>query len=411
MSIDFYPERSTLQADYAEKRPHYQTAMVEFSQHIQTTLEALDTEVAIKGRIKSFPSYFEKLLKRLEKCKGGGTMDPIHDIIALRVVCPFLEDVARVETLLRASYMVQDVEHKGEQHTVGEFGYSCTHLVLTIPERIRRSVPLPDLETAEVQIRTILQDAWAEVEHELIYKSRIAPLDTPLRRKLAALNATLSLSDITFQEIRDYQRKLHKELDKRRLSFAPEDAESLTRGDIEGKQAHSTASEPDGSISSAGAAPRSMDEMLVEALHAHNNKKFPTAIELYTRILQAAIEPPLRAIVLIHRGIARFGQARYEQALEDFSAATQCEPDNGKAFFHLGTVYRVLGNHADAVRHLHRSVELNPYRLEALVGLANALFEMGDYPAVLEYCGKALRLDPDMPAALKLRSAALARLG
>lgn len=43
--------------------------------------------------------------------------------------------------------------------------------------------------------------------------------DESVRRKLAALNANLTLADITFQEIRDYQRKLHGELRERRRSL------------------------------------------------------------------------------------------------------------------------------------------------------------------------------------------------
>ena len=71
----------------------------------------------------------------------------------------------------------------------------------------------------EIQLCTILQDAWSEVEHELVYKTNFNPFDEPLKRKLAALNATLNLSDTLFQEIRDYQRLLQSELNKRRESF------------------------------------------------------------------------------------------------------------------------------------------------------------------------------------------------
>lgn len=416
MNIEWYPERNAQQAEYTGKMSLYRSAMVELWRDMQTTVEDMDTPVTIKGRVKSFPSYFEKLLSRLEKRHVSGVMEPIHDIIALRVVCPFMEDLAGVEQRLRAKYTIVDMEHKGENHTIGEFGYSCVHLVFAIPKRVRQKVHGLDLETAEVQIRTILQDAWAEVEHELIYKSQIAPLDSPLRRKLAALNATLSLSDITFQEIRDYQRKLNKELEKRRLSFDVENTEKLSESFIDGDEERaeddvSLNSEHEDTTTSAQTVPRSMDELLVDALHAHNRRHFPTAIKLYSRILQTSTEPRLKAIVLIHRGIAHFCQAHYEQAFEDFATAAHCEPENGKAFYHLGTVNRVLGDHAAAVRHLRKSVELNPYRLEALVGLASAFFELGDYPAVLEYCERALRIKPDIPSARKLRSAALMKIG
>jgi putative GTP pyrophosphokinase len=95
-------------------------------------------------------------------------MEPIHDILAFRVVCPFLEDTTRAEEKLRSNYIIHDVERKGENHTIGEFGYNSTHLELEIPERIRQLIPLLDIEIVRSSDRTILQDAWAEVEHELI---------------------------------------------------------------------------------------------------------------------------------------------------------------------------------------------------------------------------------------------------
>lgn len=129
----------------------------------------------------------------------------------------------------------------------------------------------------------------------MIYKSHIAPLDTPLRRKLAAINATLTLSDITFQEIRDYQRQLHKELYKRRLSFAAEHPGQIQHNNHNKKTFHET-SETECEIRSTETNIRNMDDLLVEALHAHNRKNYPTAIELYTRILQSSIETRLRKV-------------------------------------------------------------------------------------------------------------------
>jgi len=87
------------------------------------------------------------------------------------------------------------------------------------PADLVESLALADPPPCEIQVRTILQDAWAEVEHELIYKSKFLPFDQPLKRKMAALNANLTLSDIIFQEIREYQRQLNQELEKRRRQF------------------------------------------------------------------------------------------------------------------------------------------------------------------------------------------------
>ena len=70
-----------------------------------------------------------------------------------------------------------------------------------------------------MQVCTALQDAWSEVEHSLFYKTEFSPFDETLKRKLSALNANLTLSDILFQEILDYKKNLHKQLKKRRENF------------------------------------------------------------------------------------------------------------------------------------------------------------------------------------------------
>jgi putative GTP pyrophosphokinase len=115
--------------------------------------------------------------------------------------------VADIEKLVRSNFPVFEVERKGEEQSFREFGYRSVHLNLRLSSG----------NFCEIQIRTILQDAWAEVEHEIVYKGSFTPFDEPLKRKLAALNATLSLSDIIFQELRNYQRKLNREVRFRRI--------------------------------------------------------------------------------------------------------------------------------------------------------------------------------------------------
>ena len=102
-----------------------------------------------------------------------------------------------------------DVERKGSERSFREFGYESIHLLVELPEDLREEARGFDRPAFEVQLRTILQEAWAEVEHELVYKAEFTPFDEPMKRKLAALNANLSLSDIIFQEILDYQRRLN----------------------------------------------------------------------------------------------------------------------------------------------------------------------------------------------------------
>ena len=184
--------------------------------HAEVKLNALPT---YKSRVKSFNSYYKKILRlKPEETKGcSDSLVLLTDMMGIRMICAFLEDMQLGLEQIKKTFEIKEIEVKGAEKKFSEFGYESIHVLIKIPDSCKPPVelfeglkPLGENLVCEIQIRTILQDAWAEVEHELIYKTEFNPFDIPLRRKLASLNAMLSLADITFQEIRDYQNKLHR---------------------------------------------------------------------------------------------------------------------------------------------------------------------------------------------------------
>ena len=413
-----YPDRQKLQEQYDALLPSYIAALEVFQARLKGALGASGVHFTIKYRVKTFASYYGKLLKRKTGEKHTGEAIPIHDILGTRIVCPFLDDIEVVENRLREAFSVQEIERKGAERTFREFGYSSTHLLIEIPDDIRERYPDLNLKIAEVQVRTFLQDAWAEVEHELIYKNSnsITPMDEPLRRKLAALNANLSLSDDIFQEIRDYQRRLHGELNKRRHSFTAQleeikpglTAASSTKREAEAAAAAQRDRRLDNGIQDITTTNK--DQLLLSALNAHNQKNFPLAIAVYTKILEQEVPPYIKALVLIHRGKAYFSQSNYREALQDFRAATECERNNNRAFYHLGIVNRVLNDNSAALTALQSCLEINPFHVDALFALGGVYFEMGDYPGALEYCEKALLVEPESRAIKEFRNLVITRM-
>ncbi|MFW5718348.1 MAG: (p)ppGpp synthetase [Spirochaetota bacterium] len=421
------PARDELETTYREHVDTYDKLAFELHRRMRSALENCGLRSTIKYRVKSFDSYYGKLLRILRNSGETGESVSVTDVVAMRVVCPFLEDVALAERCIRSQFRVSEVDRKGAEFSVREFGYESIHCLIRVPDDLLESFHIAGPFECEVQIRTILQDAWAEVEHELVYKADFTPFDEAVQRKLAALNANLSLSDITFQEIRDYQRRLHGELRKRRSGFwnlisdtmgepglaesADEllDVDAVTFGVSPSLRAGPHGDEAVGPRSVWTKSAGGLDAQLLEALQAHNDGEFDRADEVYTEILGTRPRPYVRAVVHIHRGMARFASARYRDALEDFTAALELDQANWRALFYRGTVYRVLGDTGHAEADFTACLSSDPYRVECLFQRAALYVQQDRLDDALADCDRALAVEPSARAVEQLRASVLER--
>jgi putative GTP pyrophosphokinase len=375
---------------------------------IEEALRHLPSTPTIKSRSKDFTSYFKKYLRVLRQNKGDEKSAVITDLIGLRIICPFIEDISGVQAALQKNFEVLEVDYKGSGHTFREFGYRSTHMLIRIPGDITGKHGVLDVDVAEVQIRTILQDAWAEVEHELVYKAEFTPFGDPIKHKLAAVNATLSLADIIFQEIRNYQRQLNGQMGKRRDSFfkkIEETADAFMFGD------------PQPEIPLSGVPPFSadtsnvsMDDLLLNALYAHNKNRFSEAITCYSRILEMNPDNSISSLVYKHRGMANFAQSLYEDAIADFTRALEMDPSAYKSAYYRGIVKSVLLQYPEAADDFTYSLEINPYQPFSFYRRSQVYYHLEDYPRALADCEAALSLEPANESFEKLRRMILKKL-
>jgi len=400
-----FPDKETLHREYKEQLPVREQQIRELEVRIQEAVASLPSHPRLQGRVKSFESYFRKYIRLLKS--GSPDHSPeITDIIGIRIICPFLEDLAAVEELLKENFKILEVERKGGDHTFREFGYESIHLLIAIPEDMVKKQNIPFCETAEIQIRTILQDAWAEVEHELVYKAEFSPFDNPLKRKLAAVNATLSLSDIIFQEIRSYQRELNGELGKRRDSFFRKIEESTDAVLFLEEKEESSLPVPSFEPFSTNV---SIDDLLLNALYAHNKNQFDDAIAIYTRILEMKPDDAISSLIYKHRGMAYFARSHYEEAVADFSESLKLDPKSYKPAYYQGVVFSVLQQYSQAVDAFNLSLDINPYQPYCLYRRGQAYYHLGDYPQALGDCDAALALE-SFEAARKFKGLLLNKL-
>jgi putative GTP pyrophosphokinase len=406
MAETFFPNHKVLQKEYEKYSKIRHLTVKELTSRLEDAFSPLSSHPNIKARVKGFSSFFKKYVQLLKKNAPAQKPPVITDIIGVRIICPFLEDLTLVEEQLRKKFEVLELERKGEDHTFREFGYESIHLLIKIPLEIVQKLGSPGCDVAEIQIRTILQEAWAEVEHELVYKAEFNPFDDPMKRKLAAVNASLSLADIIFQEIRAYQRQFNGELGKRRDSFFKKIEESTDGLLFSGGKNGSPALPPPPVLSASD----SIDELLLNALYAHNKNQFSEAIAFYSRILELNPDDAIRSLIYKHRGMAFFARSHYEEAIEDFSKSLELDPQSYKAAYYRGIVCSVLERYIPAIESFDRARTINPYQPYCLYRRGQVYYHLEDYPQALADCESALALEPENEPIEKFRQMLLNKL-
>jgi len=173
---------------------------------------------SVSYRIKD-RARLEKKLK--EKDKNYQTLNDVTDISGIRIITYFSDDVDKVATIVEKEFTV-DRENSVDKRALMDpdrFGYLSLHYVVQINSDRLKLTEYKRFSTCKVetQIRSILQHAWAEIEHDLGYKGELA-VPREIRRRFSRLAGLLEVADTEFTAIRDsllkYEGSIAKEIAK-----------------------------------------------------------------------------------------------------------------------------------------------------------------------------------------------------
>jgi predicted RNase H-like nuclease/ppGpp synthetase/RelA/SpoT-type nucleotidyltranferase len=198
--------------DYAALHPELTRAGHEAVSLVQGLLdEAGINYLSVTGRTKSIPSFAEKAAR----AKVGQPLytDPltqITDQLGVRVITYVRDDVDAVAEVLAEEVVVHDDRDWGEQTaSEGRFGYASRHLMIGLDPARESHPDFSHLRgrNAQVQVRTVLQHAWAEFEHDIRYKGTVpAEHVGEFDRRFTLAAGLLELADREFSEIRERLR-------------------------------------------------------------------------------------------------------------------------------------------------------------------------------------------------------------
>ncbi len=162
--------------------------------------------LSVTGRTKSVASFAGKAIRQVAGQPAfPEPMEQITDQIGIRVITFVQSDVAAVADLLAAQMTVLDDRDMGQETAQqGLFGYASRH-ILVAADADAGDVPGGFAgHRASVQVRTVLQHAWAEFEHDIRYKGTVPQEHVPdLDRRFTLAAGLLELADREFSTIRD----------------------------------------------------------------------------------------------------------------------------------------------------------------------------------------------------------------
>lgn len=173
-------------------------------------LQAHDISVhSLSSRLKA-PASLNRKLSRPDRTYHQ--LVQVTDLVGLRVITYFEDTIETIAALVEKEFEI-DYDHsidKRKSLDASRFGYSSLHYVCRLrPQQGAIIGPGPEDAQAlrsypfEIQIRTILQHAWAETEHDLGYKSETGvPLE--IRRRFSRVASLLEIADAEFVSIRRF---------------------------------------------------------------------------------------------------------------------------------------------------------------------------------------------------------------
>ncbi len=168
---------------------------------INTCAEATSARIQFTSqRLKALPSALGKIARKTYT-------DPINemdDLVGVRVVVLLSEDLEKVvQSVECADKWIYDKARDPDAEVARDpnrFDYRSVHYVLSTHQDLDvEGCQVPRGTRCELQVRTILQHAYAEVTHDNVYKS---PWSTPTKaaRYLASSSALIETTEHLFGE-------------------------------------------------------------------------------------------------------------------------------------------------------------------------------------------------------------------
>lgn len=179
---------------------------VELSEVVYEKLKAItdNSDTLIMGlehRVKTEKSLEGKLYRSGDRYQK---LTDLTDLVGARVILYFSDDVDKIGKLVEQTFDIDWTRSSDKRALLDPdtFGYLSLHYVCSLPKDFGYREELSSIRF-EIQIRSILQHAWAQINHDMGYKSQFG-IPRTVVREFARLSGLLELADDEFIRARDH---------------------------------------------------------------------------------------------------------------------------------------------------------------------------------------------------------------
>lgn len=216
--FDFSAHAAMAVERYRAVRPDYEV-LAEVARRLLTEMLSVSgiRPHSVDARSKSLESFAKKAAKPSEsdpqQPKYRDPLREIADLAGVRVITFLPRTVEEVCALIEREFTVRErTDKSAELLDEGKLGYQSIHFLVEMHSNRTR---LPEYQRHrglifEIQVRTLLQHAWAEMEHDIQYKSA-AVIPAVIRKKFISLAGLLEIADREFQSLQDEDERLRQQ--------------------------------------------------------------------------------------------------------------------------------------------------------------------------------------------------------
>jgi putative GTP pyrophosphokinase len=219
--------------EYGRERANYDRLAAHVAHICRALLANTDLRIhAITSRAKTEASFRAKIIRPEFNITR---IEDVTDLAGVRIITLFEDEVDSIAQLVTHEFDVDDRKSVDKRMKLDpdRFGYISLHKVVVLREKHLQDSGHDDFRNrrAELQIRSILQHSWAEIEHDLGYKTEFA-VPPAIRRRFSRMAGLLEVADTEFTAIRHFLKQYEQRIEGK-LARAEEDISvnqiSLTR--------------------------------------------------------------------------------------------------------------------------------------------------------------------------------------